>query len=95
MAQNTVIRYAGIAIPSCSQVVIVPTWYCDTLIEIERCDLEKAAWVSQMWRSVVGGQCETTLGNDNAKPYCNSWLGRLHHSPVLISHQVTFICFRL
>ncbi|GFV48099.1 hypothetical protein TNCV_3027831 [Trichonephila clavipes] len=37
-----------------SQGVTVPTWYCDTLIEIERGDSEKAAWVSQIQPSVVG-----------------------------------------
>ncbi|GFW66272.1 hypothetical protein TNCV_1711711 [Trichonephila clavipes] len=37
-----------------NQGVTVPTRYCDTLVEIKRGDSEKAAWVSQIWRSVVG-----------------------------------------
>ncbi|GFW33986.1 hypothetical protein TNCV_286701 [Trichonephila clavipes] len=49
--------------------------YCDTLFEIGRGDSENVTWASQIWRSVVGYQCETTLGEDNAKPYCNTCLG--------------------
>ncbi|GFW44628.1 hypothetical protein TNCV_4481731 [Trichonephila clavipes] len=45
------------------------------LIKIERADSEKTAWVSQIWPSVIGRKCETTLCDDNAKPYCNFWLG--------------------
>ncbi|GFT48932.1 hypothetical protein TNCV_2771381 [Trichonephila clavipes] len=37
---------------------------------------KKAAWASEIWCSVVGGQWENTHGN--AKPYSNSWLGAPH-----------------
>ncbi|GFY30883.1 hypothetical protein TNCV_3120431 [Trichonephila clavipes] len=38
-------------------------------------DSEKVVWASQIWCSAFAGQCETTLGNCNAKPQCNFWLG--------------------
>ncbi|GFW83669.1 hypothetical protein TNCV_667821 [Trichonephila clavipes] len=43
-------------------------------------DSKKVAWASQISHSAVGWQCDSTLGDDNAKPCCNSWLERQQHS---------------